>query len=606
MSLKTMMNAIRKKTESVSLKESPFAKPLGYIDTGCYALNRIISGDVFLGIPEGRITTFYGESGCTPDTATVTVLVKYSDKIKNYLNPCSLSAGELKNTKIDPKQYLQGLLDIGYSQKELSKEMGLSRLSIRRIITGQTEKVNKNTFAKIYSFITRNLYVCSIAQVEKIRAITKDFLIKTPDGFYASSQTFAKGPKHCVRITTEAAFITVVSDDHAFIGKDNEWVFAANVIIGTELLTEIGLDKVVSVEEVGMLDCYDLSIEHSEHRYYVDGFAVHNSGKSRIVAQIIINALTKHNYDMIFYCDSEGGGLYDLIVNSGIDADKIEHVLLPNIEEALVKMLNIYASIEEEIRERKLKNEAPPKCLMILDSFGMLVSNKTYTDAVEKDKQVSDMGLKAKLKNDFIKSMMIPAIKTNMALVVINHVYDNPGAMYASKTKEQPGGKGLQFASHIIVQSSKSLARDKEEGLDEGQSYFKANEITYFTTKNRLVKLGYEAKMMIDLNHGIGKWDGLLDEARRYGFIQGGGAGRYQVPSYSDKSLTMKEIMGNDEVWLSFLNEFNERSRKDMQYGSEIEAIMANKVLEDDEELPIEATVIQEDAPLKAKASKKG
>jgi RecA/RadA recombinase len=217
------------------------------------------------------------------------------------------------------------------------------------------------------------------------------------------------------------------------------------------------------------------------------------------------------------------------------------------------------------------------------------------------------MGLKAKLKNDFIKSMMIPSIKTNMALVVINHVYDNPGAMYASKTKEQPGGKGLQFASHIIVQSSKSLARDKEEGLDEGQSYFKANEITYFTTKNRLVKLGYEAKMMIDLNHGIGKWDGLLDEARRYDFIQGGGAGRYQVPSYSDKSLTMKEIMGNDEVWTSFLNAFNERSRKDMQYGSEIEAVLANKPLEDglDIDLPIEAE-IQPEVPLKGKASKKG
>jgi len=613
MSLRTMINAVRKKTESVSLKESPYAKPTGYIDTGCYALNRIVSGDVFLGIPEGRITTFYGESGCTPDTAIVNVLVKYSDRIKNYLNPLP-ERSALDYNNFDAKQSLQCLLNIGFSQKELAKEMGLSRLSIRRIVTSKTQKINKNTLNKINNFIIRNLYVCTIAGVEKIRAITKDFLIKTPDGFQASSQTFQKGLKHCIKITTEYAFITVVSDDHAFIGKDNEWIFAANVIVGTELLTELGLDKVVSIEDAGMLECFDISIEHSEHRYFVDGFAAHNSGKSRVVAQIIINALTKNNYDYVFYCDSEGGGLYDLITNSGVDTGKIEHVLLPNIEEALVKMLNIYASIKEEIKECKEKGTPAPKCLMVLDSFGMLVSNKTYDDAVEKGKQVSDMGLKAKLKNDFIKSMMIPSIMTNTALIVINHIYDNPGAMYSTKIKDQPGGKGLQFASHIIVQTAKSLAKDKIDGLDEGQSYFKGNEITYFTAKNRLVKLGYEAKMMVDLNTGTNKWDGLLDEARRLGYIQGGASGRYLVPTYSEKSLTMKELMATDDAWMSFLTAFNERSKKDMQYGTEMEAVLANKPLEDEaliEEIDADGlltdvvTVVEPEVPIKIKTSKK-
>lgn len=611
MSLRTMINAVRKKTESVSLKESPYAKPTGYIDTGCYALNRIVSGDVFLGIPEGRITTFYGESGCVPESGLVKVLVKYSDKVKNHLitSICDSNADILLS-----KTNLECLLNIGYSQKELSREMGLSRLSIRRIITGQTQKVNKGTVNKINDMLRRNTYLCKISDVEKIRNVTKDFYIKTPDGYAKTTQTFKKGLKHCLKITIGVNFETIVSDDHAFIGNNNEWIFAVNVIAGTELLTEDGFVKVASVTEVGMLECFDIDIEHPEHRYYIDGFAAHNSGKSRVVAQIIINALTKNNYDIIFYCDSEGGGLYDLITNSGVDTGKIEHVLLPNIEEALVKMLNIYASIKEEIKECKEKGTPAPKCLMVLDSFGMLVSNKTYDDAVEKGKQVSDMGLKAKLKNDFIKSMMIPSIMTNTALIVINHIYDNPGAMFSTKIKDQPGGKGLQFASHIIVQTAKSLAKDKIDGLDEGQSYFKGNEITYFTAKNRLVKLGYEAKMMVDLNTGTNKWDGLLDEARRLGYIQGGASGRYLVPTYSEKSLTMKELMATDDAWMSFLTAFNERSKKDMQYGTEMEAVLANKPLEDEaliEEIDADGlltdvvTVVEPEVPIKIKTSKK-
>lgn len=46
-----------------SMSESIYAEISEYIDTGSYALNRLISGSIFGGIPAGRVISFYGDSG---------------------------------------------------------------------------------------------------------------------------------------------------------------------------------------------------------------------------------------------------------------------------------------------------------------------------------------------------------------------------------------------------------------------------------------------------------------------------------------------------------------------------------------------------------------
>jgi len=588
MSLRTLMNNIRKKTESTSYTNSKLLKPSGYIDTGCYAVNRIISGNIYNGIPEGRITTFFGESGCVPVDRTVKVLVKINDKISKYLTTrTGYSASEFTCNYANKINWLE---TIGYSLCQISKETSLSRQTLTKIKNASITELRYSTKAKIDSFIDRNTYTCTIGDINAIldNSDSKAY-IKSPEGFIKFGNLIKKGLKECIKINTKSTEI-ICSLDHLI--KINEWIFASNLVTGDVILTEYGLENIIEIKSVGSLECVDIETFDDEHSYYIDEVVSHNSGKSRIVAQIIINALTKNNYDIIFYFDSEGGGLFDLIKNAGVDLNKIEHVVIANTEEATIKMLTVYDQLEQEIKSIDEKNEktkekneknkkkiesgeivadtfeVAPKVLCVLDSFGMLVSNKLLVDATEKDKMVSDMGSQARGKNNFIKAMTIPVLKTNAALIVLNHIYDDPSAMYTSKIKNQPGGKGLHFASCIIVQSTKTLEKDKEAGLTEGESYFKGNMIKYFTIKNRLVKLGYEAEMFVDLNYGISKYDGLIEEAKRYGFITGGAKGRYMVPSYSDKSVTMKEILVNDDIWNTFIASFNEKSEKDMQYGS--------------------------------------
>lgn len=604
MSLRTMMNAIRKKTESVSYNESCLLKPTGYIDTGCYAVNKIISGSVYKGIPEGRITTFFGESGCVPIDRILKILVKVNDKNSKYL--MTRSGRNSSDFTIPYYEKLAYLEKIGYSICEISKEAKISRQTLTKIKnrTLTSNSLRYSTIQKIDSFIDRNSYNCKIGDIDEILDNSLPILILTPSSYTTCSHLIKKGPKECLHITTANCSI-VCSTDHLLNNDETLWTFAENVRIGDKLYTEFGCEEVLNVINKGILDCVDIEMFDDEHCYYIDGFFSHNSGKSRIIAQIIINALTKNNYDVIFYFDSEGGALYDLIKNSGVDLSKIEHVVLANTEEATIKMLGVYNEIDTENRlideknlEIKKKNneiqkkndknhkkieageeteipllsyETKPKILSVLDSFGMLVSTKLLNDATEKDKMVSDMGSTAKAKNSFIKAMTIPVLKTNAALIVLNHIYDDPSAMYASKIKNQPGGKGLQFASCVIVQSSKSLEKnDTKKGLVEGNSFFRGNKIKYFTTKNRIVKLGYEAEMFVDLNYGISKYDGLIEDAKRYGYIKGPERGQtYTVPTWNEgEKISYEELLTRDDIWDTFIKEFNDKSEIDMQYGS--------------------------------------
>lgn len=60
MAVSDFIKNLRNKTGSVSFSESEYSKIDHYIDTGIMALNRIISGSVYGGIPSGRTIVFAG------------------------------------------------------------------------------------------------------------------------------------------------------------------------------------------------------------------------------------------------------------------------------------------------------------------------------------------------------------------------------------------------------------------------------------------------------------------------------------------------------------------------------------------------------------------
>jgi len=83
MATSNFLKRIRKKTGSTSFKDSKYAEPTHYINTGDYALNRIISGDVHKGIPAGRVIILAGETG-TLKTVQVIKLAVNAINENNY------------------------------------------------------------------------------------------------------------------------------------------------------------------------------------------------------------------------------------------------------------------------------------------------------------------------------------------------------------------------------------------------------------------------------------------------------------------------------------------------------------------------------------------
>jgi RecA/RadA recombinase len=282
------------------------------------------------------------------------------------------------------------------------------------------------------------------------------------------------------------------------------------------------------------------------------------TGKSLIAAQVVINAI-RDGYTKIFYVDSEGGMTRQFIESANVDMNVIEVIPVGSIEECHIAMLNIFKFIDEMKKE-----DEDLKFMFVVDSLGALIPNKLIEDATQKDKMAGEMGLAAKLKNSMLKSWVVPAGRTNTPILVVNHVYDDPSAMYASKIKNIGGGKQTAFMPHITIQCSKTL--EKKDDKDEEQAY-KGTVLKLFTIKNRCCKSFYETEMYLDYKTGFHKWWSLFKPAIQLGFIKKSG-GWYEVPSYSDKKLRGTDILNNDEIWESFLDAFEEKSLEILSYSS--------------------------------------
>ena len=301
------------------------------------------------------------------------------------------------------------------------------------------------------------------------------------------------------------------------------------------------------------------------------------SGKSLLAANAIIDALKNKNFQAVYYFDSEGGALWNYIKNSGVDLEQIEHVPVHSIEDCATKILQLYDSLVQAAAEYKQdpQNNEEPRILCILDSYGALAADKLVADAV-KDKMAQDMGLGAKLKNNMIRGLMMRVVQSNCPLIVVNHTYSDPSAMFASKFKAIPGGEGLKFASHVMLQMTKLLIKSGDtefltgsESENDDVGLYKGNRIRAFCVKNRVVKPCFEATMFIDFSNGIAKYDGLIEDAVRMGFIEEVRGG-YIVKSYSEKKVTYKELVSNKEIWDTFIDKFNEESIKRMGYSNSV------------------------------------
>jgi len=274
-----------------------------------------------------------------------------------------------------------------------------------------------------------------------------------------------------------------------------------------------------------------------------------STGKTYFSLAVVKNFLDSNPDGYCLYFDTEAAVNKGLLESRGIDMNRLVVVNVVTIEEFRSKALraiDIYLKTNTEDRK---------PCMFVLDSLGMLSTEKEIRDALD-DKQVRDM-TKSQLVKGAFRMLTLKLGQANVPLIVTNHTYDVIGAYVP--TKEMGGGSGLKYAASTIIYLSKKKEKDGKDII--------GNIIKAKTHKSRLSKENktVEIRLYYD-ERGLDKYYGLL-ELGEIGGLWKNVAGRYEM---NGKKIYAKQILADPETY--FTNEvmqaLDEIAQNEFSYGS--------------------------------------
>jgi RecA/RadA recombinase len=202
---------------------------------------------------------------------------------------------------------------------------------------------------------------------------------------------------------------------------------------------------------------------------------------------------------------------------------------------------------------KKPETERKP-CMFVLDSLGMLSTEKEITDALN-DKQVRDMTKSQLIKGAF-RMLTLKLGQASIPMIVTNHTYESM-SLYGGK--QMSGGSGLQYASSTIIYLSKSKEKDGKEVV--------GNIIRAKTQKSRLSKENQEVEVRLFYDErGLDRYYGLL-ELGELGGLWKNVAGRYEMDG---KKIYAKQILAEPEKYFTpeVMQALDEIAQKEFSYGN--------------------------------------
>jgi RecA/RadA recombinase len=273
-----------------------------------------------------------------------------------------------------------------------------------------------------------------------------------------------------------------------------------------------------------------------------------STGKTFFALAVVKNFLDTNPDGYCLYFDTEAAITKSLIESRGIDTTRLVVVNVVTIEEFRTKALKaVDMYLKSSVEERK-------PCMFVLDSLGMLSTNKEINDALD-DKQVRDMTKSQLIKGAF-RMLTLKLGQANVPLLVTNHTYDVIGAYVP--TKEMGGGSGLKYAASTIIYLSKKKEKDGTEVV--------GNIIKAKTAKSRLSKENKDVEVRLYYDErGLDRYYGLL-ELGEIGGLWKNVAGRYEIDG---KKLYAKQILKEPEVYFTeeVMQQLDQIARKEFSYG---------------------------------------
>jgi RecA/RadA recombinase len=285
------------------------------------------------------------------------------------------------------------------------------------------------------------------------------------------------------------------------------------------------------------------------------------TGKSFIAYSICKSSQRNQGYKVI-YIDTENSIDLEGISGMGIDVslDNFRLIRSNKVEDINITITQLL----DELKEQKISGYEIPKILIVIDSIGMMSSNKEKEDLLKGDMK-QDM-TRAKQLNSMFRSISSDLGYLDIPLVCCNHTYLSQGSMYPVEISK--GGLGLVYAASVLGYLSKSkLKTGLEDDMDLGASGI---TVLFKTQKSRIAK---PKKIRFDISFltGLNPYSGLENFLRpeyydQIGIAQGKeevdkstgeikftpGGNRWFV-RHLGKSLTTKQLFTSDVFTMDVL-----------------------------------------------------
>ena len=374
--------------------------------------------------------------------------------------------------------------------------------------------------------------------------VTDEIYVRTPTGMTKINEVVTKHNNEVIRLDFSDGDNFECSINHIF--QDYPTGTEVKAIDAKEITSIYGKKDVVEKTPLGIENVYDISIDFP-HWYISNpksGIYHHNTFFSLAVVK---NFLDNNPDGYCLYFDTEAAITKSLLESRGIDTQRTVVINVVTVEEfrnKALKAVDIYLKKKEDDRK---------PCMFVLDSLGMLSTNKEIGDALaEKDSR--DM-TKAQLIKGAFRMLTLKLGQAKIPMIVTNHTYESM-SLYGGK--QMSGGSGLQYASSTIIYLSKSKEKDGTEIV--------GNIIRAKTQKSRLSKenQNVEIRLFYD-ERGLDRYYGLL-ELGEIGGLWKNTAGRYEIDG---KKLHAKTILANPEEYFTdeVMQKLDEIAKEEFSYG---------------------------------------
>jgi RecA/RadA recombinase len=273
------------------------------------------------------------------------------------------------------------------------------------------------------------------------------------------------------------------------------------------------------------------------------------TGKTFFLMGIVKNFLDKNPNAGVIYFESESAITKQMIVDRGIDPDRMVIMPVTTVQEFRtdsLKVLDGYLAQPESQRQ---------PLFLCLDSLGMLSTTKEVEDTAD-GKETRDMTRAQVLKAAF-RVLTLKLGRAKVPMVVTNHTYDVVGSMFPQK--EMGGGSGLKYAASSIIYLSKKKEKDGTEVI--------GNIIHCKNHKSRLTKENKMVDVRLTYDKGLDKYYGLLELAEKYDIFKKVST-RFELP---DGSKQFGKTILNDPLTYftdDVMKQLDESANKEFKYAT--------------------------------------